>query len=98
MRLLPKCAACRGVDPLGREPRSDDATPEIVSNQARRRHAKSEPLHGGAGVADDAAGRHLDWLDVKQPAGTDRLRERHRSNEDVCHARTADDAIDRVAV
>ena len=88
----------RCVDALGREPRTDDAAPEIVSDQARGSHAKPEPLHGGARVADDSTGGHFDRLDVKKTPATDRLREWNWSDEDVGHARAADDAIDRVAV
>ena len=61
------------VDSLGGQPRTHHATPEVVADQARRRHSKPQPLHGGARVADDASGGHLDRFDMEETASTHRL-------------------------
>jgi hypothetical protein len=82
------------VDPLRLEPRPHEVAPWIGSDQARGRDPHPEPPHGDPRVADDAAGRGLDRIDVKQPAAPDGHRQRHGPHEDVGDARSTDDAID----
>ena len=83
--------ACRG------EPPADLARPEVVANHGRRLDHGSEPPQGHAGVTDDAAGRHLDRVNVEEPATADCTIHGHRPHEHVGHAGSAHNTVDRLA-
>jgi hypothetical protein len=87
-----------GLDALGRESAADHVSPGIAAHEARSGDPTAQPGQADTGVADDAAGDHLDRIDVDQPSATDRLAERDRSHEDVRHAGAADEAVDVTGV